>query len=88
MAVTVHLKGRDTVLESCVPLTMVLAVPFVMIPTLALAGRGAHWPGRASGGEAGGHRQAGLSGGQEGGEERLDAAGSRMVRVVAGLRLD
>ena len=44
-------------------LTTVLAVLFVMILALALVDRGAHWPGRASGGEAGGHGQAGRAGG-------------------------
>jgi hypothetical protein len=89
MAVTLQLKGRDTVLESCVPLTMVLAVPFVMILALALAGRGAHWPGWTSGGEAGGHRQAvRLSGCQAGGRVvRIGSMppGSRMARAVAGM---
>ena len=62
MAVTPQLKGRDTVLEPCMLLTAVLAVLFVMILALALVDRGAHWPGRASGGEAGGHGQAGRAG--------------------------
>jgi hypothetical protein len=60
MAVTPQLKGRDTVLEACMLLTMVLAVLFVTILELALVDRSAHWPGRASGGEAGGHVQADL----------------------------
>jgi hypothetical protein len=77
MAVTPQLKVHDTVLEPCMLLTMVLAVSFVTILELALVDRGAHWPGRASGGEAGGHVQADLSGGREGGEERLDAARGR-----------
>ena len=82
MAVTPQLKGRDTVLEPCMLLTMVPAVSFVTILELALVDRGAHWPGRASDGEAGG--QADLSAGREGGEERLDDAGVRMARAVAG----
>jgi hypothetical protein len=77
MAVTPQLKGRDTVLEPCMLLTMMLAVSFVRILELALVDRGAHWPGRASDGEAGGHGQADLSAGREGGEERLDAARGR-----------
>jgi hypothetical protein len=71
-------------------LTMALAVSFVTILELALVDRGAHWPGRASGGEAGGHVQADLSGGREGGEERLDAAvvadGPCRCREVCGER--
>jgi hypothetical protein len=74
MAVTPQLKGRDTVQESCLPLTTVLAVLFVMILALALVGQRRALARRASGGEAGGHGQAGLSGGREG-RERLDAPG-------------
>jgi hypothetical protein len=42
IAVTPQLKGRDTALEPCILLTMVLAVSFVTILELALVDRGAH----------------------------------------------
>lgn len=82
--VTPQLKGRATILESCMLLMTVPAVSFVMILELALVDRGAYWPG---GPPVARLAAMGRPGCQTGG--RMVRTGSmrprpRMARAVAG----